>query len=297
MKVTGTLTFNLQPLGPFKFVSKPYMLALSPVEIPESERKLVAWWKFDETEGSNAADSSDSNNVGTLVGGPQWQPAGGKSGGAMAFDGVDDCIECGNDPSVNVTKAVSVSAWIKLAGPAKDQKLASNQDNVCGGYKIAVYDDKAEFEIRDSGNSPATNRFVDGGTALEPGVWYHVVGTYDQGGSIKTYVNAKLDREQPASNILAASAGVLKIGREPFSDSYWFSGLMDDLRIYNYPLSQAEITALYSGETLPITAQAEVPPTAEEEPGTSNKWIPPLVIVIIAVAAAALAIRKKKETA
>jgi hypothetical protein len=80
---------------------------------------------------------------------------------------------------------------------------------------------------------------------------------------------------------------------------------MDDLRIYNYPLSQTEITALYSGETAPTTAQAEVPttdqtqvpPMAQEQPGTSGKWIPPLIIVVIAVAAAALAIRKKKETA
>jgi hypothetical protein len=305
MKVSGNLTFNLQPIGPFKFVSKPYMLALSPLEIPESEHKLVAWWKFDETEGDKLSDSSGNNNAGTLVGGPQWQPAGGKTGGAMAFDGVDDYIECGNDPSVNVTKAVSVSAWIKLTGPAKDQKIASNQDDVCGGYKIAVYDNKTEFEIRDSGNAPTTNRFVDGGTTLEPGVWYHVVGTYNQGGSIKTYVNAKLDREQPASDILAPSAGVLKIGREPFKDLYWFNGLMDDLRIYNYPLSQAEITALYSGETTPTTAHAEVPtanqtqvpPMAQEQPRTSKKWIPPLIIVAVAVAAAALAIRKKKETA
>ena len=78
MKLKGTFVFNLQPLGPFKFVSKPYTLALSPLKIPEVKRKLVAWWKFDETEGSNANDSSGNNNMGALAGGPQWQPANGK---------------------------------------------------------------------------------------------------------------------------------------------------------------------------------------------------------------------------
>jgi hypothetical protein len=298
MKLKGTFVFNLEPLGPFKFVSKPYILALAltPLEIPEAERKLIAWWKLDETEGNNAADSSGNNNTGTLIGGPQWQPAGGKVGGAVAFDGVDDYIECGINPSINLTGGVSVSSWIKFMRHAKDRKIASNQDNTSGGYKLGVYDDKIEMEIRDSGNSPSTNRFIDGGAVLEPDVWYHVVGTYSQGGSIKTYVNGKLDRESETPAMLAPSGGALKIGREPFSNLYWFDGLIDDLRIYNYPLSQAEITALYSGETLPVAAQKEVLATAEEEPGKGSNWIPVLVIVIIVAAAAALAVRRKKTT-
>jgi hypothetical protein len=254
MKLKGTFVFNLQPLGPFKFVSKPYILALSPLEIPKAEHKLVAWWKFDETEGSNADDSSGNNNTGALIGGPQWQPANGKIGGALAFDGIDDYIECGNNPSVNLTGGVSVSSWIKFTRQAKDRKIVSNQDNATGGYKLGVYDDKVEMEIRDSGNAPSTNRFIDGGTLLEPDVWYHVVGTYSQGGSIKTYVNGKLDRESETPAMLALSGGVLKIGREPFYDLYWFDGLIDDLRIYNYPLSDDEVTALYTGKELPSTA-------------------------------------------
>jgi hypothetical protein len=297
MKLKGTFVFNLEPLGPFKFVSKPYILALSPLEIPEAEHKLVAWWKFDDAEGSNAADSSGNNITGALVGGPQLQPANGKIGGALAFDGVDDYIECGNNPSVNLTGGVSISSWIKFTRHAKDRKIVSNQDNASGGYKLGVYNDKIEMEIRDSGNSPSTNRFIDGGTLMEPDVWYHVVGTYRQGGSIKTYVNGKLDRESETPAMLAPSGGALKIGREPFSNLYWFDGLMDDLRIYNYPLSQAEITALYSGETLPVTAPKEALATAEEEPGKRSNWIPVLVIVIIVVAAAALAARRKKTTA
>jgi hypothetical protein len=109
MKVTGTITFNLEPLGPFQFISKPYVLSLTPVIIPEGQHKLVAWWKFDEAKGSIASDSSGNNNTGTLVGGPQWQPANGKIGGALAFDGVDDYMECENNPKINLTGGVSLS--------------------------------------------------------------------------------------------------------------------------------------------------------------------------------------------
>jgi hypothetical protein len=266
------------------------------VEIPEVEHKLVAWWKFDETEGTNAVDSSGNKLIGTLVGGPHWQPTEGKVGGALAFDGADDYIECERDDDLNISGGLTIAAWIKLAKSTVDQKIASNQDNITGGYKLSIFSDKAELEVRDSDNLLRNNRFVNGGTILQPGVWYHVAGTYGQGGSIKTYVNAKLDREQETLTMLTTSTGPLKIGCEPFNGGCLFNGLMDDLRIYNYPLSQDEITALYSGEALPTMAQKKVLATSGEEPGKGSNWILVLVVVIIVAAAAALATRKKKAT-
>ena len=274
------LICTLEVPGPFKFESTPYMLTLAPVQIAEAARKLIAWWKFDEAEGSEASDSSGNNHVGTLVGGPQWQPAGGKVGGALAFDGVDDFIDCGHDEGLNITGAVTIAAWIKLSKSTDDQKIAGNQDDISGGYKLSIFSDKAELEVRDSGNALRNNRFVDGGTVLQPGVWYHIVGTYSQGGSIKTYVNAKLDREQKTTNILAASSGTLKIGREPFNGIYLFNGLMDDLRIYNYALSQADIAKVFAGKEL----------------REGRNWIPIVVIVVIAVVVVGLATRRKKAT-
>ncbi len=293
MNITGTLVFNIEPLGPFKFQSNPYILALTPVKIPEAERKLVAWWKFDQAEGDTMSDSSGNNHVGTLIGGPQWQPAGGRVGGALAFDGVDDFIDCGSDVSLNLIEGLSVAAWIKLAGPADDQKIVGNQDNVTGGYKVGVYSNKVELEIRDSGNAPTQNRYVEGGTVLEPDTWYHVVGTYCQGGSIKTYVNGKLDRELETPNILAPSAGTLKIGREPFDDNYLFNGLMDDLSIYNYALSDADVADIYSGKT-PLVAQLATPAAGEKQAGGGGGFVTVLIIVVIAAAAAGFVVYKIK---
>ncbi len=52
---------------------------------------LVGWWKFDETEGNVASDSSGNGNDGNLTNGPTWTE--GKIGGALSFDGVDDYVE------------------------------------------------------------------------------------------------------------------------------------------------------------------------------------------------------------
>lgn len=256
----------------------------------------MAWWKFDETAGDTATDSSGQNHNGTLMGEPQWQPSGGKIGGALAFDGIDDYIDCGSHEDLNLLGAVSVSVWIKLAGPAMDQKIVGNQDNASGGFKVGIFDNKFEMEVRDSSNVGTSIRSVEGGTVLESGLWYHIVAIFSQGEALKVYVNGKLDRELTTPNMLAPSGGTLKIGREPFYDLYWFNGLMDDLQIYNYPLVETQIAALYSGEGLPVIAQIETPTTTGEEPEKKSNWIPVLIIVAIAIVIGAIVDGKRKRT-
>ena len=56
---------------------------------------LVGWWKFDETSGTVAYDSSGNGNHGTLTNGPTWTD--GKIGGAINFDGINDYINLANN--------------------------------------------------------------------------------------------------------------------------------------------------------------------------------------------------------
>ena len=77
-------------------------------------RQLRGWWKFDETSGTTAADSSPYTNAGTLMNfpedGTQW--VAGRTGGALVFRGTPS-----ND-FVRVTEyliprgPISVSAWV-----------------------------------------------------------------------------------------------------------------------------------------------------------------------------------------
>ena len=92
--------------------------------------KLVGWWKFDETEGSNAGDSSTNNNISRLVGNPQWQPSAGKVGGALEFDGFDDYVDCGNDSSLDIAEQITVATWVKMndAGNSQFQPYITKGD-------------------------------------------------------------------------------------------------------------------------------------------------------------------------
>jgi hypothetical protein len=78
---------------------------------------LMAHWKLDEAAGIVAADRVGANS-GTLVGNPIWQPAGGKVGGALQLDGIDDSVRLPFvvDPANGL---FSIFVWIKSGAPGQ----------------------------------------------------------------------------------------------------------------------------------------------------------------------------------
>ncbi|MFZ2147271.1 MAG: LamG domain-containing protein [Sedimentisphaerales bacterium] len=216
---------------------------------------LVAYFAFE----NDVNDSSGNENHGTVFGDPIYVEGPASYGMAMEFDGDGDYVDCGNDPSLSITDAVTVSAWIKVAVQGADHKVGGNQDGANGGYKMSVYNDKIEFEIRTASNSSVLNRSVGGGTVIEVGVWYHVVGVYSLAdGYIRTYVNGVLDRELLTTQALGASPGSFMIGCEPFSTGeYNFNGVMDEIRIYNKALSEGEVLYLSGKRATPVDPGTE----------------------------------------
>jgi len=247
--------------------------------VPPNPDGLMAWYEFED----DANDSSLNGNDGILYGGPTYAP--GYIDKAISLDGVDDLVDCGYDATLNITGAVSVSAWINVTTGARDQKVAGNQDGSTGGYKMGVYsDNKVEFEVRNPTNQSTNNRSVGGGTVLTTGVWYHVVGVYSQGNYIRTYVNGKLDRQLVTTAKLGLSSGTLKLGREPSGLSSFFSGKLDDVRVYNYALTEAEIMSLAGAGAVyvPVTSPANISdlePVLEKKVNfkdyslLANKWL------------------------
>jgi hypothetical protein len=213
-------------------------------------------WKFDEAAGTTTADSSGSGNTGTFHGGVSWYTPG-RSGACIQLNGVDGYVDCGNSASTNLTGDMSFSVWVKMNSGYYDQKIGGNQNGTFGGYKLCIYNSKAEFEVRDSGNNPHLNRDVGGGTVLVMGTWYHILGVYSESGHwIKTYVNGKLDRylqgdgtgtgkNDVPTNALGSTTGNFVMGKEPWSSLYYFNGYMDDIRIWKRALSDANARQLF----------------------------------------------------
>jgi Concanavalin A-like lectin/glucanases superfamily len=76
-------------------------------------RGLVGGWAFDRGSGRSAQDGSGEGNRGRLDG-PTWT-ARGRFGGALRFDGVSEIVRVPASPSLDLTDAMTLSAWIRPA--------------------------------------------------------------------------------------------------------------------------------------------------------------------------------------
>jgi len=83
---------------------------------------------------------------------------------------------------------------------------------------------------------------------------------YSEGDYIRTYVDGILDREMATTAVLGSSTGNLTIGREAFSESNYFNGMIDDVHVYSDALTQGQILTVSGIGTLyvPVPSPANV---------------------------------------
>ena len=205
---------------------------------------LVAHYTFDEGAGAVVGDSSGSGNNGTVMGSPQW--IAGKVGGAMQFSGVDDYVDCGNDDSLKIQDAVTVACWIKVAAFSVTwETIVSMGDD---SYRLARGPgdgDSAHFGC----NGP-TGGNISGNSIITTDTWRHVVGVYDGAHSI-LYIDGFENTRVASTGQIDVSAHNLFIAENAQATGRLFGGAVDDVRIYNRPLSPEEVAGL-AGITTPI---------------------------------------------
>jgi len=196
-------------------------------------------WHFDEGNGTIAYDYSGNDNDGTIYG-ANWTD--GKFGKALSFDGVDDYVEVPDSESLDITDAITIEAWIKT--------------NTSGVVQVVLNKNFA-YQLRVAENLRITGyvytdswHYINSYSSIEPNVWYHIVLTYDKSlasGNLKLYIN----REEAANPVdetgtISSNAYNLLIGARLAIPIDLFSGIIDEVRIYNRALSEEEISDLYN---------------------------------------------------
>jgi len=184
----------------------------------------VAYWKLDETEGEIAYDSVGVY-YGILNGVPTWQPTSGMIDGALELDGIDDYVS--TDFVLNPADGpFSVFAWIK--GGAPGQAVLSQ----IGGVNWLCADTlegNLMTELKATGRGAAA---LLSQTNITDGDWHRIGLVWD--GSHRTlYVDDIAVAEDPQANLEASENGLyIGAGKAMEPGSFW-SGLIDDVRIYN----------------------------------------------------------------
>jgi hypothetical protein len=201
--------------------------------------RLIAHWKLDEAEGKTAHDSAGDKDG--VVSGPVWRPAGGRLNGALEFEmfhlvSVPFVLNPADGP-------FTVFAWVK--GGAPQQVIISQTDgtgagqtwlgaDVSNGKLMTTLTDGAAF------TQPMVSEF-----SITDGQWHHIAVVWN-GSHRHLYADGvEVAKDADALDGLQGSDGGLYFGvGKTFDTSTFFSGLLDDVRIYNQALSAEEIEEL-----------------------------------------------------
>jgi cell division septation protein DedD len=205
---------------------------------------LVVAYNFNEGSGTIVRDASGHGITGNISG-ATWT-TGGRYGYALSYNGSSSYVDLGNPALLQITGSMTWSAWVKpAANPPNDGQIVAKSNNP-SGWQLKTSPDTGphNFGVAVAG---ANNNFAQrySTTVRSLNVWYHVAGVYNAAArTLDIYVNGIRDNGVLIGTIPASqinSAVNVNIGRR--SGGYYFNGIIDEMRIYNRALSQAEIQA------------------------------------------------------
>jgi len=235
---------------------------------------LVGWWTFDEGSGQVAKDTSGKSVDGTFFGAPTWGQEGDHRG-ILLFDGTDDYVFIDGLFQVPV---YTIAFWFRVDN-------GSGQRDIFSAYAVGVVHGIL-LEMQGDGTLRYLHRYplgTGGGTNIyttttyDDGAWYHavMVKTAD---TIKLYINGEeLDTAADTSEFNPGDAFGVALGvlDDERGLARMFPGAMDDVRIYDRPMSQEEIQAIMVVEPWPY-AWGPTPANGALHPETwvNISWVP-----------------------
>lgn len=196
----------------------------------------IAAYSFDEGSGSTLGDSAGEND-GTIEG-ATWASSG-KHGAALDFDGSDDSVVVPDAAALDLTDSLTIEAWVKPGEAEGGGGVLVKGENSSGnsGYMIhSKFFGKPAGIVADSGSF----RSASGAEALQLETWTHLAFTSD-GTDLRFYVDGELAETESAIDAAATEADLV-IGHNPVLGGY-FTGLIDEVRLYDQALSQSEVEA------------------------------------------------------
>jgi len=190
------------------------------------ESKLIAHWAFDETEGMYAADSIGENDA--IVMGGTWQPGGGKVDGALQLDGVIGSAIV-NSVLSTADGSFSIFAWVK--GGAPGQVIVSQQ--MVASWLAIDAEGKLITELKSS--DPLAG-LLHSEAVITDGQW-HKIGLAWDGLHRTLIVDGAIVAEDTQPGLEDSQMGLYLGVDKNYTSGTFFSGLIDDVRIYSRAVS------------------------------------------------------------
>ena len=163
--------------------------------MPNIDFGMIGWWRFDETSGTSAQDSSGNGYHATLYnagsGSSSWST--GRLNGSLLLDGTNDylAINSLHYTAQSEIPAVSLSAWIKTGRSSQGYIISYDRSEF---WRLSVGGDsnngKLFFATMDS--QAVADQYSQ--ISVNDNTWKHVAVSYDSNSSTKYfYINGSLD--------------------------------------------------------------------------------------------------------
>ncbi len=210
---------------------------------------MIAHWKFDETEGTVAKDSTKNHFDAALKGGAKWESSG-ETGGALSLDGVDGYVEL--PEGINqFSGGLTVMLWAKPEDNAEWSRFfefgnGEQKDNIILSRRGDTND--LSFEVYPG--IQWVGRVQSAG-AIEKNTWQCFAATIDVEGNAVLYRNGKKIQQGRTGGITDVPRKMFYIGKSQWPNDKMYKGMIDDFRIYNYVLGGQEIKGIYKSTLNP----------------------------------------------
>jgi len=232
----GTYPIVVAALNGLISATTPVNLTMNNPAVVDYTSGLGALWTFADTKGTTTADTSGNGNNGTLVN-YSWKRM--NCSGCLSFNGSNNYVSVNESATLEQTQQMTVSMWVSPnASSSTDPRMISKR------YSW-------DLKMNGGGHFPqfsAGSKYMMLNYSLALGVWQHVVFTFS-GGVVKGYVNGQPIAAN-ANTFVAGDAIPLQMyGLYLGADSSvanFYSGSLDEVRIYNRALGDADVAALYS---------------------------------------------------
>ncbi|MDP4182114.1 MAG: LamG-like jellyroll fold domain-containing protein [Bacillota bacterium] len=230
-----------------------YNKALSTSEISSiyylSSAKLASWYKFDETSGTTAVDSSVALQNGTVNNGATWATAG-KINGALNLSGSSQYVSLPTG-TVSSLNDFTISAWVNLDTLSTWTRIFEFASSTTSYMFLTAKGGTNVLRFTISTSGSANDQQINGTSALATGSWQYVAVTLS-GNTGSLYLNGALVGTNTNMTLNPSDLGITTqnyIGKSRSSSDPYLDGKIDDFKIYNKALSSDEIASIYSSRT------------------------------------------------
>ena len=203
---------------------------------------IVGWWTGDDTTN----DRTGNHNM-TTVGSVPY--VAGMVGNGFSFT-PGNYLTRPHVAAIALTSAYTIEAWVKVTatgGRIVDHITASIPD----GYLLDTYPQNVR--------AYAGAVFAGGTTTLTLNTWHHLAAVFDGDaidggpdggvGTLKVYRNGVLEGTVTATSPAVTNTKPLRIGADS-NGANSLNGIADEVTIYDRPLSEAELKAIFNAGAL-----------------------------------------------